>query len=76
MARNRVVRFREAEPEADRTTYLIFVMSSLGIKTAIQRIMLGAATDGAVYFRRKRLKRYLLLTPGGEDLADILNGPC
>lgn len=69
-----LVRFREAEPEADRTTYLIFVMSGLGIKTAVQRIMLGAATDGAVYSRRKRLKRHLLQTPGGEDLADILNG--
>lgn len=69
-----LVRFREAEPEADSTTCLIFVMSGLGIKTAIQRIMLGAATDGAVYSRRKRLKRHLLQTPGGEDLADILNG--
>lgn len=69
-----LVRFREAEPEADRTTCLMFVMSGLGIKTAIQRIMLGAATDGAVYSRRKRLKRHLLQTPGGEDLADILNG--
>ena len=67
-----LVRFREAEPEADSTTCLIFVMSGLGIKTAIQRIMLGAATDGAVYSRRKRLKRHLLQTPGGEDLADIL----
>ena len=52
-----LVRFREAEPEADSTTCLIFVMSGLGIKTAIQRIMLGAATDGAVYSRRKRLLR-------------------
>ncbi len=71
-----LARFRKAASETDRTTYLIFVMSGLGVKASVQKIMLDATTDGAVYSRRKRLKRHLLQTPGGEDLADILNGPC
>ena len=68
-----IAKFRKTMPDTDRTSYLIFILTGLGVKTSLQRIMLNSATNDVVYSKRKRIRQHLAQIDSSGDLCRFIN---
>ena len=68
-----IAKFRKTMPDIDRTSYLIFILTGLGVKTSLQRIMLNSATNDVVYSKRKRIRQHLAQIDSSGDLCRFIN---
>ncbi len=68
-----IAKFRKTMPDTDRTSYLIFILTGLGVETSLQRIMLNSATNDVVYSKRKRIRQHLAQIDSSGDLCRFIN---